>query len=278
MTNRRSRNWCFTLNNPVPAERRVLLDVPLTDLQYYVAGDEVAPETGTLHLQGYCKWKNKKSLAAMKALLPRAHWEMCGGTPLQNEQYCKKNNSWIQRGAEPSLNIKKGAKATKEIWENAWQMAKEGRFEEIDAKIRTQYWSNILKIRKDFMVKPPDNDGCRGVWIWGPAGAGKSRKAREDYPDSYLKPVNKWWDGYQDEETVIMDDIDTNHGMLGHHLKIWADRYAFIAEIKGGAVYASPKVFCVTSQYSIEDIFQDVATRQALRRRFRVIHLDPRYQ
>lgn len=96
-------------------------------------------------------------------------------------------------------------------------------------------------------MRPVDKDHLRGIWLHGASGVGKSRLARDKFPNSYPKLCNKWWDGYKGQETVIMDDIGKDHKVLGQQLKIWTDRYGCILETKGGAVVDNYQWFIVTS-------------------------------
>lgn len=72
-----------------------------------------------------------------------------------------------------------------------------------------KHYGNLSKICKDHLITDKKYKDTRGLWIYGPAGVGKSREARTIAGvDYYPKLCNKWWDGYKGEKTVIMDDID----------------------------------------------------------------------
>jgi len=262
------RSYCFTLNNYTEVERLVLLHATC---RYVIIGKEVG-ESGTPHLQGYIVFSTEKSLKQVRQLCPRSHWEGARGSALDSYTYCSKEGDFEERGTRPMSSKEKGLSEIAR-WDLARSKAKEGKLDEIPSDIYLRYYRTLKEVAKDHMVTPADAEDLTGVWIHGPAGCGKSRKARVDYPLAYLKMCNKWWDGYQGEDHVIIDDVDSKHDVLGHHLKIWADRYAFLAETKGGAQAIRPKTIVVTSQYSIEDIWPDVETRDALRRRFTVINM-----
>jgi len=88
---------------------------------------------------------------------------------------------------------------------------------------------------------------------------------------------NKWWEKYQGEDNVLIEDMDTTHAYQGYNLKIWADKYAFPVEIKFAADLIRPKIIIVTSNYSIKDVFPDPSIHLPLLERFKVIHKTQRW-
>jgi hypothetical protein len=160
----------------------------------------------------------------------------------------------------------------KRRWQNAWEQAEIGNFGEIDAQIRIQCYGTLKKIHHDNLLSTviPTMDNLEHEWYCGEAGTGKSRKARDENPDAYLKMCNKWWDGYIGEEVVLIEDFDKRHECLVHHLKIWGDRYAFIGEAKGSSMKIRPRKIIVTSNRHPNEIWTDQADLEPILRRFKV--------
>lgn len=267
------RNWVFTLNNYTADEETHIQNS--IEYTYVCYGREVGEEAKTPHLQGMVCFKNARSLAGVKKIISaRCHLEKMMGTVDEARAYCIKDGDIFEKGEKPMSQAEKG-QSEKDRYETAWRQAKLGNYEAIDADIRVRCYSTLKNIAKDFLVKPADlNDVC-GTWIWGPPGTGKSRLARHKYPIAYDKPCNKWWDGYAQQPACIIDDFDLLGKSLGHHLKIWSDRYSFIAEIKGGAIAIRPQHVCITSNYHPEAIWpEDQEMLGAILRRFEIIKLD----
>jgi hypothetical protein len=265
-----SARWCFTINNYTSAEYDL---VCATESVYLVVGKEVG-ESNTPHLQGFVIFQARKRLSAVKALpgFSRAHLEVARGTSQQAKEYCLKEGDFIETGTCPATAGQAGGDAEKERWKRTRAAAVAGNMEEIEDDIFIRHYFGLRAIRKDYMVKPADLDGVCGVWIWGPPGVGKSHRARADYPNPYMKMQNKWWDGYQGEDNVLIDDVDDNK--LGHHYKIWADKYSFLGESKGSSHHIRPKKIIITSNYSIDELWNaDSIMAAAIKRRFEIIHM-----
>lgn len=291
---KRSQNFCFTLNNYCEEDEVFLKD--LKDIKYMVYGREVAPGTGTKHLQGQLVWGTAKSFTATKAQLGyRYHLEFTRSLPLSIE-YCKKGGDFVERGTKPKTAVEKGqmghlggpggaaggasghlgGQAGREMERKRWQeikeAAQEGRFDDVDPKVYIMHLKNLEHVHyRHLRSKPLENSFDIHEWFYGDTGAGKSSTAKEAYPGAYDKMCNKWFDGYTDQEVCIVEDMDPDSCLrMAQKIKIWCDHYPFLAEVKGGVIRIRPKKFIFTSNYSLEQCFNRDQDLVALMRRFRV--------
>lgn len=264
----RSRGWCFTINNPTGWDIADL-EKAIEATNYLCYGKEVG-ENGTPHLQGYLRFQNPVTLKRVKLLLPRAHLEIQKGTVDQAIEYCEKDGDFVQYGERP----KSGGKGTKEMWRKILTWAESGEYD----RIRGEYpgmW--ILHNRKLLDLRrriPRILDGeLKNEWWVGRTGTGKSRRLWELYPNHYSKSLNKWWDGYEDESVVAIEEMNPDAGkFMGAFLKIWADRYPFSPEVKGAHLKRiRPDQIVVLSNYTIDECFEKVQDRDPIKRRFKVI-------
>lgn len=196
-----------------------------------------------------------------------------------NVRYCSKDGDiWLQYGEEPLTSKEKGKKEKKR-WRDAVDSAKNGDIDSIDPDIFLRHYSALKKIREDYRPKPDNNDSLDNIWIFGKTGLGKSRIVHSKYgKDVYIKELNKWWDGYDREEVVLVDDIDPDTAkFMVKFIKNWTDHYRFPAQSKGGYNTSGirPKRIIFTSNYSIDDcfFFSSKDDIEALKRRFRIIEM-----
>lgn len=192
----RARAFCGTINVADFNDATELeLQRAATNSTFAIWGRETAPTTGQKHYQWYIRFDNAKTWDQMKALLPTAHIETARGSPHHNYVYCSKSGNFETVGTIPEKQGSAGGAATKAKWEEAKQAAIEGRIDDISSEMYIRYYKTLNQIKTDHMKPPPNLQHSLqvGYWYVGSTGTGKSRTARERYPDAYLKVANNKW-------------------------------------------------------------------------------------
>ena len=177
----------------------------------------------------------------------------------------------------------KGGAATQELWIETRKRARDSSvdmYDEesgIDPRLHIMYYSTLNRMRADSQALPDNLEECNSFWYVGVSGTGKTHKSVTENPGAYNKLPNKWWDGYDRNNSahvdcVIMQDFDKRDANMAYHLKIWADKFAFSAEVKGGGLTLRPKKFIVTSNYFPQEIWPNDQDIKAIRRRFKIVY------
>jgi len=210
-------------------------------------------------------------MAGVKRIFPRAHLEVARGTPSEASLYCKKDGNWLEWGVLPLT----GGESTALNWEIIKKAAQEDKLDDIPAKEYISHYATLKRIAADHKPVPEDlvweDNKAPNEWIYGPTGTGKSYEARYNNKGHYLKMNNKWWDNYDGEEVVLIEDVGLTHLWMGDFLKIWGDRYGFRGEVKHLTTVLRPKKIVVTSNYHPEELWADKNVVDPILRRFNLV-------
>lgn len=293
LLNVRSFNWFGTHNSDEYMDKTELDEAIWYNkdlLQYLVVFREIAPTTGKVHYHSLVVLNRLSYAHAAISIDPNAHWKKVNGRITNCYEYISKGGDlWFEYGTVPHqiqnwLETKeKGTRKRTQSdidWYNTIQLAKRGCEDIRDTKIYARfraYFDDILAGAHKDEVYQGDLQ-FKNLWIYGPPGTGKSRLvwdyARDNGLTIYVKLQNKWWDGFRKHDMVLIDDAGENMKALASHIKNWADRYPFTAEVKGGSRRLNPTFnFIVTSNYAIEELF-NATDAEAIKRRFDILFIE----
>lgn len=265
--------WFWTLNNYTEED---VQRIKLLKCKYMCFGKEIGKKCGTPHLQGMSNSFDAKTLSAFKKWMgsDKVHAE-----PLRSIKeamdYCRKDGIYYESGVRPMTKEEQGRKG-KEFWDHQLHLSKTGRIDMCDSEVQIKYGGRLDKIWAKEQSKYRLRDvETKHIWLWGETGSGKSRPVRERYPLLFDKGFDKWWDHYNGEEVVLIEEVHPSHGKdMVTFFKRWMDRYSFKAEGKGvGAVAIRPKLVVLTSNYRLDNVWVDDRELRPLRRRLEEIEV-----
>lgn len=141
----RATRWVFTLNNPTDVELSGVRAAVGPVYSFICFGHELAPGTGTPHLQGYLETVARVRVTAFKdGPLRRAHFEVARGSTEECIQYCKKDGEFESFGtARPPSS---GGERQHAAWEEVLASARTGQLDDVPASYLVRYHSTLLRI------------------------------------------------------------------------------------------------------------------------------------
>jgi len=293
-----SRNWCFTINNPTSDCLDSIKLCPA--LKLLLAVMEVGTN-GTVHYQGYLELTNSRKMNWLKRLLPTAHLEMRRGKREDAIIYVFKtlelgmtldpsSPSW--KDAESSTSIEEYS-ATYQLpsvtyagagvhWKDVVSLCRKTTVAEKLAAIQTliqtgvpeleianedfELWVkyNRAFVRYALLTSKPRDEKTHVVVIQGPTGTGKSLYCRDNEPNAYWKQRSQWWDGYTNQDAVVLDEF---YGWLPFDLLLrLCDRYPLNVEVKGGSINFNSKRIYITTNKKPDEWYHDVYFPAFIRR------------
>lgn len=217
-------------------------------------------QKGTPHLQGMILFENPRAFENVrkKVFLERAHVEVTHSMSALMK-YNKKEGDWEEYGIKPEQGrrfdieemvdkVKEGA-SNRELWIH-------------NATLMTQYHRSFERCRYDMLENRTEEP--KVFWFCGGTGTGKTRTAYENHNTCYIKDGTMWWDGYVQQDAIIIDDFDGKWPY--RDLLRLLDRYPYSGQVKGGYVKINSNFIYITCEYPPDHFWCDTELAQVKRR------------
>lgn len=241
----RFRGFTFTINNWDESDVEFLTNLYNGGtVRYLVFGKEIAPSTGTPHLQGYIYFMNPRTFNGVKKMFKPNHIEVAR-TIEAAANYCKEDGDYTEFGDLPEQGKRNDIELIKEMVKNG---ASKQDIYDVSSNWQTyRMGEKGIELRKG----AKRNWKTEVYWFWGATGTGKSRRAFDEAPDAWVSGniVNNFvFDGYNGEEDVILDDLRPNQMKFQELLRVF-DRYPFRVRVLGGSrEFVAKRIFVTTTK------------------------------
>lgn len=202
MLRRQGIFWILTVPHPSEILLR-LSEGSLPVSVVWARGQLERGESGYEHYQCCVAFETKTSLAGVRKLFGDVHAEITRSAAAI--EYCGKEETRI--GATFEFGARPIARNSKPDWDSIWSSAVSGDLMAIPASIRVSSYRALRSIGADYAVPLAME---REIFVfWGTSGTGKSRRAwAEAGLEAYSKdPRSKFWDGYQAQRHVVVDEF-----------------------------------------------------------------------
>lgn len=247
------KNVCFTVNNWTEEDKAFL--VLSENIIYIIYGEEVAPTTGTPHLQCYAQFAKRYAMKTAKRILGpnAANIVAAMGTPEQNRTYCSKDGKFTELGT-----ISKQGQRTdltglrKQVDTTPF----------IELISQCENFQQMKMVEKLFEYKPLSTEFKKKTvyWFYGATGTGKTKAAYELVKslnkDFYRSSTNggQWFNGYMGQPIAILDEVRANKWPYALMLEL-LDGYEVRVPNKGGFHIWNPEVVIITCPRAPEECY-----------------------